>query len=65
MDGQGLRQARKRLGMTQAELARRLDYAANYVAQMERGEVGPVPKAVELAVRFLLLTEKNTRRGSK
>jgi DNA-binding XRE family transcriptional regulator len=54
MTGQELRQARRRLDMTQRELAKALEFHTNTVARMERDEL-PVVKTTELAVRFLLV----------
>jgi DNA-binding XRE family transcriptional regulator len=48
---------RKRLEMTQAELARALGMQRNSITLMEAGE-RPVVKATELAVRFLLSKKK-------
>lgn len=39
--GQVIRRIRKQRGWTQAVLARRADLSPNYVARLERGEVGP------------------------
>ena len=54
MTGQELRRARKRLTMTQKELAHELELHKNSVARMERDELSVV-KTTELAVRFLLV----------
>ena len=48
---------RKRLDMTQAELARALGMQRNSITLMEAG-VRPVVKTTELAVRFLLVKFK-------
>lgn len=53
-----MRQARKRLGMTQKEFGEALGVHWNSVARMERDEF-PVIRTTELAVKFLLLTETN------
>ena len=60
MTGQELRQARRRLDMTQKELANALELHTNTVARMERDEL-PVVKTTELAVRFLLVTKGGKR----
>jgi DNA-binding XRE family transcriptional regulator len=52
-----LRRARKRLGMTQKELAEALEMQRNSIAMMERG-LRPVMKTTELSVRFLLMSKK-------
>jgi DNA-binding XRE family transcriptional regulator len=59
MTGQELRRARRRLEMTQRELAQELELHKNSIARMERDEL-PVVKTTELAVRFLLV-----RKGGK
>ena len=38
--GEGVRRARQAHGWTQAELAERSGFSANYVARLERGELG-------------------------
>ena len=57
MTGTGLRRVRKKLGMTQEQLAHAIGMQKNSVARMERGEL-PVLKHTELAVKYLLLTVK-------
>jgi transcriptional regulator with XRE-family HTH domain len=39
--GEAVRRARQSLGWTQTELADHAGLSANYVARLERGEVGP------------------------
>lgn len=39
--GERLRSARQELGWTQAQLAKGADLSVNYVARLERGELGP------------------------
>lgn len=51
MDKASLKAARKRLGMTQAQLATKLGYSQNSVWNWENGF--DVPKVVELAMRAL------------
>jgi DNA-binding XRE family transcriptional regulator len=53
MTGKELRRMRKRLGMTQAELAQALGLQRNSITLME-AEERPVVKATELAVKYLL-----------
>jgi DNA-binding XRE family transcriptional regulator len=61
MTGQELRRARKRLKMTQNQLAAAIDYAKNSIARMERGELG-IAKVTELAIKYLLVAESKKRR---
>ena len=62
MNGADIRRARKRLNMTQAELAAVLGIQRNSVARMEIGN-RPVMRTTELAIKYLLLTMKKTKRG--
>ncbi len=39
--GEGVRRARQALGLTQAQLAEAARLSPNYVARLERGEMGP------------------------
>jgi DNA-binding XRE family transcriptional regulator len=55
-----MREARKRLSMTQKELGEALGVHWNSVARMERDEF-PIIRTTELALKFLLLTEKKRR----
>jgi transcriptional regulator with XRE-family HTH domain len=64
MTGEQLRQARKRLGMTQTELAEAIGMQKNSVAMIERG-LRPVMKTTELAVRYLLVMSKKRRKGKR
>jgi transcriptional regulator with XRE-family HTH domain len=65
MTGEQLRRARKRLGMTQNELAEALGmYGKNSIAMIERG-LRPVMKTTELSVKYLLLVSKRKRRGKR
>ena len=57
-----LKKARKRLGLTQAELAEALGMQRNSVARMEFGGQ-PIMRTTELAIRYLLLTMSKTKRG--
>jgi len=64
MTGVKLRQARrKKLRMTQAELAEALGMQRNSVARMENGRQ-PIMTTTELAVKYLLLIMRN-KRGRK
>ncbi len=58
MTGVGLRRLRKRLGMTQAQLAEGIGMRKNSVARMERDEL-PVMRTTELAVKYLLLVKES------
>ena len=64
MNGAELKRARDRLKMTQAELADAIGLQRNSIARMERDEQ-PVRLTTELALRFLLLTMKKTKRGER
>ena len=63
MEGAKLRRFRKRLRMSQAELAEAIGIQKNSIARMERGE-RPIRKHTELSVRYLLLTKKGVRHGN-
>jgi DNA-binding XRE family transcriptional regulator len=56
-----MREARNRLGMTQKELGEALGVHWNSVARMERDEF-PIIRTTELAIKFLLITEKQRRK---
>jgi transcriptional regulator with XRE-family HTH domain len=60
MNGADIRRARKRLNMTQAELAKALGMERNSITRMEIGN-RPVMRTTELAVKYLLLTMKKTK----
>jgi DNA-binding XRE family transcriptional regulator len=62
--GKELREARKRLGMTQKELGEALGVHWNSVARMERDEF-PIIRTTELALKFLLLTENKRRQKGR
>jgi DNA-binding XRE family transcriptional regulator len=62
MTGEQLRQARKRLGMTQSELAEAIGMQKNSIAMIERG-LRPVMKTTELSVKYLLVMSQNRRKG--
>jgi transcriptional regulator with XRE-family HTH domain len=57
MNGDQLRKARKRLGLTQARLAAILKIAPNSVARLERGERA-IDGPLELAMTLLLQKHK-------
>jgi DNA-binding XRE family transcriptional regulator len=56
--GDQLRRARKRLGLTQAQLGAILKIAPNSVARLERGE-RKIDGPLELAITLLLENHKN------
>jgi len=58
MTGRGLRRARKKLDMTQAQLADAIGMRKNSVARMERDEA-PTMRTTELAVKYLLLVKES------
>jgi len=60
MTGEQLRQARKRLSMTQLELAEAIGMQKNSIAMIERG-LRPVMKTTELSVRYLLVMSKHKK----
>lgn len=62
MTGKELRQARRRLKLSQAELGKGLELHKNTVARMERSEL-PIVKTTELAVKYLLVMSK--KQGGK
>jgi HTH-type transcriptional regulator/antitoxin HipB len=70
--GDGIRRARQELGITQADLAERAGLSANYVARLERGELGPslwvavrLAEALETPVESLLSGKVAPRRTGK
>jgi transcriptional regulator with XRE-family HTH domain len=62
MRGADIRRARAKLNLTQAEFGEAIGMQRNSIARMERDEQ-PVMKTTELAVKYLLLTMKKTKRG--
>jgi DNA-binding XRE family transcriptional regulator len=65
MTKEQLKQARKRLGMTQTELAEAIGmHGKNSIAMIEGG-LRPVTKTTELSVKYLLLMSKNGRKGKR
>ncbi len=65
MTGTELRQLRKRLGLTQAELARLVGVARNSIARQERGVIGirePLARLLRL-VAARELRRKRKKRG--
>ena len=74
--GEQIRRLRQEHGLTQAELAERAGLSANYVARLERGELGPslfvacrLAEALEVAVEVLVYGAvgpgRSTRRTGK
>jgi transcriptional regulator with XRE-family HTH domain len=61
MTGEGLKEKRAALGLTQAQLAEILEVKSNTVARWERGILS-VPKAIELALETV---ERNHKKPSK
>jgi DNA-binding XRE family transcriptional regulator len=57
MNGKQLRQARRRLNLTQAQLGDAIGLHKNTIARMERDEL-EIVRTTELSVRYLLLVEK-------
>ena len=57
MDGDTFRRKRERLGLTQEELAKRLDIARMTIYRYESGEK-PIPKVVEMALQLIESQEK-------
>lgn len=59
--GEAIRTARQQLGMTQVQVAERAGLSSNYVARLERGELGPslfvatrLAEALEVTVDHLV-----------
>jgi transcriptional regulator with XRE-family HTH domain len=66
--GECIRRARQERGWTQAELAERAGLSANYVARLERGELGPslfvafrLAEALETQVEALIMGPPSRR----
>lgn len=51
--GRELRAARRARGLTQAELAERIERSLDMVGRLERGEIGPSFETIERVVRVL------------
>ncbi len=65
MDGADLRRMRRRLKMSQSQLAEAIGMQKNSIARMERDE-RPIRLHTILSVKYLLLTKKKgVRRGNK
>jgi transcriptional regulator with XRE-family HTH domain len=70
--GECIRHARQEHGWTQAELAERAGLSANYVARLERGELGPslfvayrLAEALETQVETLVSGGSMRRTGKR
>jgi len=64
MDGTELRRIRKRLGLTQAELAAKVGVARNSIARQERGELGikeSLARLLELLAKIEMQKPKPTK----
>ena len=57
MDKDTFRRKRERLGLTQEEIAKRLDINRGTIIRYESGET-PIPKAVEMAFKVIEAEEK-------
>ena len=57
MDKDTFRRKRERLGLTQEEIAKRLDINRGTIIRYESGET-PIPKVVEMAFRVIEEEEK-------
>ena len=65
MTKEELKQARKRLGMTQTELAEAIGmHGKNSIAMMEGG-LRPVLRTTELSIKYLLLVSKKKERKKR
>jgi transcriptional regulator with XRE-family HTH domain len=67
-----MRRMRQEHGWTQAELAERAGLSANYVARLERGELGPslfvafrIAEALETQVESLISGNAGRRTGKR
>ena len=58
MNNLEFKQLRLKLGLTQSELAQRLDLAGNSIARIERGEL-PLRKVVSMSILYLESISKN------
>ena len=70
--GESMRRMRQEHGWTQAELAERAGLSANYVARLERGELGPslfvafrIAEALETQVESLISGNAGRRTGKR
>jgi transcriptional regulator with XRE-family HTH domain len=57
MDKDTFRRKRERLGLTQEEIAKRLDVNRLTIIRYESGQ-SPIPKAVEMALKMIEAEEK-------
>ena len=64
MTGEELRKIRKRLGLTQAQLAERVGVTRNSIARQERGEIG-IREPLARLIKVLAKTERKgqSKRG--
>ena len=59
VNGEKIREIREELGLTQEELAERLDLDRNSISRIELGKSHPQsPKMLELALSYLLLEKR-------
>ena len=63
MDGSAIRQLRRRLGITQRQLADRLNVDQGTISRWERGVEGPRP-AREAALRDMLMEDDSVAQES-
>ncbi len=65
MEGQELRDIRRRLGLSQTQMAPQLGVHWNSVARYERGEVGIPEPVAKLARLLLAMAKKKPKRAKK
>jgi len=53
--GQQVKDAREKIGLTQAEVAKKADMTVNYFAMIERGEVNPSFEKIKNIAKVLKL----------
>jgi len=59
MNGYELKEARKQLGLTQAALGKELGFTSYVQIGKYEREEAPVPRTTELAIKYLLLINKD------
>jgi transcriptional regulator with XRE-family HTH domain len=64
MEGDELRRIRKRLRLTQVQMAERLGWHPNSVARAERSEM-PITEPVAKLARLLIQLEKRTKHSKR